>query len=200
MKSKFVLVLAADYQMSKLVPYWGLSPQPGSTYYLQKLTHDIYGIVNHATNVSAVYVFDERVGPKNTDHTISFTTHYISNLPDWVRQVHLFLDNTCSTNKKLLPDGLGMGNGCTRPFGPPQNFIPHCWTYLLFSKIAKTYNARDVFSTTELKDDVIAHYADITEDDGSIVHVWREPLATKYSKMPGIRSLHDCFLQTPCDR
>ena len=27
----FTLVLSADYQMSKLVPYWGLSPQPGST-------------------------------------------------------------------------------------------------------------------------------------------------------------------------
>jgi len=72
MKSKFKLVLAADYQMSKLVPYWGLSPQPGSTYYLQKLTHDIYGIVNHATNISAVYVFDEGFGPK-TPTTLSLT-------------------------------------------------------------------------------------------------------------------------------
>ena len=33
----FTLVLSADYQMQKLVPYWGFSPQPGSTYYLQKL-------------------------------------------------------------------------------------------------------------------------------------------------------------------
>ena len=95
---KFNLVLAVGYQMSKLVPYWGLSPQPGSTY-LQKLTHDIYGIVNHATNISAVYVFDERVGPKKTDHTISCTSHCLSSLPDWVRRVHLLLDNTCSTNK-----------------------------------------------------------------------------------------------------
>ena len=31
MKHKFNLVLAADYQMGKLVPYWGQSPQPGST-------------------------------------------------------------------------------------------------------------------------------------------------------------------------
>jgi len=36
MKHKFNLVLSADYQMGKLVPYWGQSPQPGSTYYLQK--------------------------------------------------------------------------------------------------------------------------------------------------------------------
>lgn len=40
---------------------------------------------------------------------------------------------------------------------------------LLFSKKAKTYNSRDVFSTTELKEDVIAQYADVTLDDGSIV-------------------------------
>ena len=70
------VVISADYQMSKLVPYWGLSPQPGSTYYLQKLSHDIYGVVNHATNSSAVYLLDERVGPKNIDHTIPYTTHY----------------------------------------------------------------------------------------------------------------------------
>ena len=40
---------------------------------------------------------------------------------------------------------------------------------LLFSRIAKTYNCRDVFLTTELKNGIIANYADVTEDDGSIV-------------------------------
>jgi len=29
--------ISADYQMQKLVPYWGSSPQPGSTYYFQTL-------------------------------------------------------------------------------------------------------------------------------------------------------------------
>ena len=39
LKNKFTVTIAADYLMSKLVPYWGLSPQPGSTsyMYLQKL-------------------------------------------------------------------------------------------------------------------------------------------------------------------
>ena len=67
-KHSFILVLCVDYQMSKLVPYWGQSAQPGSTYYLQKLSHDIYGVVNHGTNRSTVYLFDERVSPKSTDH------------------------------------------------------------------------------------------------------------------------------------
>ena len=113
LKHKFNLVVSADYQMGKLVPYWGESPQPGSTYYYQKLNHDVFGIVNHATNKSAVYIFDERIGPKNTDHTVSYLTHYLTSLPDFVRHLHLFLDNASSTctNKKLLYYGLGMGNG-----------------------------------------------------------------------------------------
>ena len=53
-KQGFILVLCADYQQCKLVPFWGMSDQPGSTYYLQKLNHDLFGIVNHADNTSAV--------------------------------------------------------------------------------------------------------------------------------------------------
>jgi hypothetical protein len=29
-KQNFSLTLSVDYQMNKLVPYWGLTPQPGS--------------------------------------------------------------------------------------------------------------------------------------------------------------------------
>ena len=76
--------------MGKLVPYWGESPQLGSTYYFQKLNHNVFGIVNHATNKAAVYLFDERISPKNTDHTVSYLTHYLAGLPDFVRRVHLF--------------------------------------------------------------------------------------------------------------
>ena len=42
--------------MSKLVPYWGLSAQPGSTYYLQKLSHDIFRIVDHGQKAS-LFIF-----------------------------------------------------------------------------------------------------------------------------------------------
>ncbi len=89
--------------MYKLVPYWGLSAQPGSKYYLQKLNHDIFGSVTHALDLSTVYLFDEMVGPKNTDHTdVSYLTDYFSELPDWIHRVHLFLDNTSSTNKNSI--------------------------------------------------------------------------------------------------
>ena len=101
LKKRFNLTISEDYQMSKLVPScnWGFSPQPGSTHYLQKLSHDIFGIENHGTGDSAIYIFDERCGPKNTDHTISYIYHYLSTVPSWVRRVHLYLDNAGSTNK-----------------------------------------------------------------------------------------------------
>ena len=89
LKKKFILVIAMDYQVSKLVPSWGQSPQPGSTYYLQKLSHDIMGIVNHGTNRPAIYIFDKLFGPKNTNHSLS----YLCQLPPWVKRVHLFMDN-----------------------------------------------------------------------------------------------------------
>ena len=34
--------LSADFQMSKLLPNWGLSPQSGSTYYLQKVESHLW--------------------------------------------------------------------------------------------------------------------------------------------------------------
>ena len=99
LKQLFSLTIGADYQMSKFVPSWGTSPQPGSTYYLQKLSHNIFGIDNYYTSESSIYIFDERLGPKNLDHTISYFHHYLSNVPSWIKRVHIFLDNAGSTNK-----------------------------------------------------------------------------------------------------
>ena len=102
LKHCFTLVISADYQMQKLVPYWGSSPQPGSTYYLHKLSYDLFGIVDHRNESSAVYIFDERVGTKTADHTISYILHYfksVGKVPSWVTRFHVFLDNAGSTNK-----------------------------------------------------------------------------------------------------
>ena len=99
LKNSFNPVLDADYQMCNLVPYRALSAQPGSMYYLQKLNHDIFGMVNHAQNSSTMHLFDERVGPKKTDHSISYLCDYFSKFPRWIHRVHLFLDNPSSPNK-----------------------------------------------------------------------------------------------------
>ncbi len=75
-KYGFTATISADYQQSKLIPSWGKTEQPGSTYYLQKVSHDVFGVVDHSKNNSMVYLFNERVGPKYSDHTLSFLTDY----------------------------------------------------------------------------------------------------------------------------
>ena len=73
-KHCFTATISADFQQSKLIPSWGKTEQPGSTYYLQKVSHNLFGIVDHSTDESVMYIFDERIGPQNTDHTLSFMT------------------------------------------------------------------------------------------------------------------------------
>ena len=92
--------LSLDYQQSKLTPHWGFSAQPSETYYLRKLSHNIFGIVDHTLAKNAVYVLDERAGgAKNADITISSIDHYIhQQIPSWARHLCLFMDNG-ATNK-----------------------------------------------------------------------------------------------------
>ena len=102
LQHKFTLILSADYQMSKLLPYWGSSQQPSSTYYMQKASYDLFGIVDHRTEAGFVYLFSECIGPKNTDHTFSYLLHYLKSsghVPGWIKRVQVFLDNAGSTNK-----------------------------------------------------------------------------------------------------
>ena len=103
LKDQFELTLCADYQQSKLIPYWGYSPQPGQTYYLQKMSYDVFGIVDSRDDLAP-----ETIGPKNTDHTLSYLTHFLTEsgvVPTWVKRIHLFLDNACSTNKNCYMVG-----------------------------------------------------------------------------------------------
>ena len=102
LKHCFTLTVSADYQQSKLIPSWGKTEQPGSTYYLQKVSHDVFGIVDHRNENGTIYLFDERIGPKNTDHTISFLSSYwhtVTQQHPWIQRLALFLDNATSTNK-----------------------------------------------------------------------------------------------------
>ena len=155
LRDSFTLVLSADYQMGKLLPSWCKSPQPSSTYYYQKLSCDILGIVDHREGNAACYTFDERVGPKNSDHTISYILHYIKseNVPSCIKRVHLFMDNAGSTNKNMYIMGATMEvvhedlfhffrisfmvAGHTK-FDPDR----------LFSNIARAFNQSDVLTLT----------------------------------------------------
>ena len=91
--------------MNKLIPYWGRSPQLGQTYYLQKVSYGVFGIVDHWEGGGHVYLVSEIYGPKNTesDYTVSYLLHYLTStesVPRWVKRVQIFLDNAGSTNKK----------------------------------------------------------------------------------------------------
>ena len=75
-------------------------------YYLQKLSHDFFGIVNISDDSSAVYIFNERISPKNMDHSVSYLTHYLCNkVPPWVQRIHPYMDNACSKNKNYYSMG-----------------------------------------------------------------------------------------------
>ncbi len=203
LKNSFNLVVSADYQMAKLVPYWGLSSQPGSTYYLQKLSHDVFGVVDHSSNSSTVYLFDERIGAKNTDHTVSYLTDFVSKHASWITRLHLFLDNASSTNKnfymmawayEMIQQGKLNFIRISFMVAGHTKFSPD----LLFSAISQTYNRNDVFTTDELQE-IVSQHAEAVIDDGHLVHDWRSKL-TKYTKLPGIQSLHDfVFVKNPAD-
>ena len=68
---------------------------------MQKVLYDLLGIVDHRKEEGCVYLFNELIGPKNTDHTISYLMHYIKSrgrVPGWVRQIQILMDNDGSTN------------------------------------------------------------------------------------------------------
>jgi hypothetical protein len=200
-KHCYTHTISADYQQSKLIPSWGRTEQPGSTYYLQKVSHDILGIVDHSVEKSTVYIFDERIGPKNTDHTISFLTHYwnmFSQQHPWMRRLAIFLDNATSTNKKryLFSWGMEMVSSgkidhvhISFMIAGHTKFAPD----RLFSAIGSAYKAADVFTIDDLKT-LCDRSASTHVEKGDQVFTWRECLGEKYSDLPGIRKFHDFLI------
>ena len=184
--------------MNKLIPYWGNSPQPGSTYYLQKLSYDVFGIVDHRSERGHVYLFSELIGPKNTDHTFSYLMHYLTALgkvPHWVNRIHIFLDNAGSTNKNqyLMASVLEVVQQNVLSYFRVSFMIAGHTKFApdrLFALCAKAFYTSDVFNECELAS-VMGQNADITFDHGGIVRHWRESVNQKYSNLPGIRIMHD---------
>lgn len=84
-KHCFTATISVDYQQSKLIPSWGKTKQPGSTYYLQKVSHGIFGVTDHSNNNSVVYLFDECSGLKNTDHLTQYW--YQFHYHPWIRRL-----------------------------------------------------------------------------------------------------------------
>ena len=198
LKDSFTLVLSADYQMTKLIPFWGESAQPAITYYLRKVSHDLFGIVDHRDETKYVRLFDERIGPKNTDHTVSSLLYYIRHsglVPHWVKRVCIFMDNATSTNKNRYLIGWALElvqNGVLDMIRLPflvtghTKFAPD----RLFASIANSYNKSDVFTCQELVE-IASRYATACEETGVNILLWRQQLDKKYAELPGIRKYHD---------
>lgn len=200
----FTMVISADYQQSKLIPSWGKSEQPGMTYYLQKVSHDIFGIVDHRNDKGLLYIFDERIGPKNTDHTLSFLSHYWkikSEEHPWIQRLAIFLDNATSTNKNRYLFGWAMEmvrTGIIRHLhisfmiAGHTKFAPD----RLFATIGSAFKTADIFNINELQL-LCAPTAQTFIEDGLNVLCWRDSLGQKYSDLPGVRKYHDfLFVQS----
>lgn len=64
----------------------------------------------------------------------------------------------------------------------------------VFSTTAKAYASEDVFTTEELAN-IMSQSDNISSivDNGRLVRPWREKLPVKYTKLPGIRAMHDFY-------
>ena len=197
----FTLAISADYQQSKLIPSWGRTEQPGSTYYLQKVSHDIFGIVDHREEKSVTYIFDERIGPKNTDHTVSLLTLFWQNISlehPWINRLAIFLDNATSTNKnkylfswamEMVSSGKVDHVHISFMIAGHTKFAPD----RLFSIIGSAYKSEDVFTIDELKA-ICDTCAKCQIEKGDTIHTWRDSITQKYSDLPGVRKYHDFLI------
>ena len=76
------------------------------------MSHDIFGLIDHRSNdTKFITIFDERISPKTTDHTISFLSQHVNKVTTdfpWIKRVCIFLDNAGSTNKNRYLFSWGM--------------------------------------------------------------------------------------------
>ena len=170
----FSLTNSTDYQNVQVGSKLGyVTTARHYVLFTKTYSHDIFGIVEHATGKSRVYIFDERLGPKNSDHTISYLHHYLSDIPSWIRRIPIFLDDAGGTNKNMytMAWAMEMVQHKKKINIVRISFIiaGHAKVSVdqLFSQIAQSFNKSDV-STAELGK-VAEPYASVIIDQGDIV-------------------------------
>jgi len=201
MKTTFTLSL--DYQQSKLTPHWGNTAQPGDTYYLRKLSHHIFGIVDHALSKNTVYVTDERICAKNGNLTLSLLDHYIQNrVPSWCRHLCLYMDNG-PTNKNQFMIQYGMELVQHNHF----DSVKFCFLVAghakfdpdrLFSGIAHAYNNNDVFITeqlVELIENTIKPGGECICISNRYVINWKQLLKDKYGPFDDLKKYREFLIK-----
>ena len=199
LKKTFSAFISADYMMGKNLPHWGSSAQPSKTYYMMKLVHGIFGLVDHTSKIKYAYLCDEvAAGPQSTDHTITFFDHFTKvYIDNWVRHLTLCLDNArICKNQYLVAWAVEMVEsgrfdsirfiyltvGHTK-FAPDQ----------LFSSIANTFYNSDVFCI-EMLHSIVQQYATSNIFTSRIMLHWRAALTVKYSAVCGITDMRDILV------
>jgi hypothetical protein len=204
LKEQITFTLSLDYQQSKLTPHWGFSAQPSETYYLRKLSHNIFGIVDHTLAKDTIYVLDERAGgAKNGDITVSLVDHYIDQwLPDWVRHLCLFMDNgTTNKNQFMIQWGMELVERCDYDTVRMCFFVPgHAKNDAdrLFARISHVFDNNDVFVTEHL----VALIQNTIEPTGTCIPAtnrdivnWKGLLAKKYAPLGRIKHYRDFLIK-----
>lgn len=95
-------IISCDYQMGKLIPYWGQTAQSGKTYYTQKLMHHVFGIVDSSLGNDKVNVGDGTIaGEKDVNHICSHLFEYVNKeIPRQFETLRIFLDAASYFKKK----------------------------------------------------------------------------------------------------
>ncbi len=160
----FVYVFDADYQMGKVIPQWGSSPQPGATFYMEKYGIDVFGIVRHTDKAGFVYIAGEEVGNKNADFTTTFLNDFVTrHVPKWVRNIAVRMDNA-ATNLNQYVIGWAMALVLQQRFSSVRltYMVPGHGKFApdrLFSRIAKAYDRHDVFTPQQFIERCVTPFA-----------------------------------------
>ncbi len=212
LKKTITAVLSADYQMSKLLPSWGDSSQPGETYFLRKFMMEVMGITFSATYFggveydmkSSIYIVDERqAGKKSSDQTIFFIDHYVQVvLRKWYRDVNLWMDNA-GNNKNRYVFAYICELVANNEFESVRvSFMVPGHTKFdvdnLFARIAHTYSKSDVFSIEDLVN-IATRFALTFHREAQDVCYWKKSIKTKYSKLNNIKKFRDFLFTNKSD-
>ena len=194
-KANLNVCVDADYQQAKLIPHWGYTPQPGTTYYKQKLSNDIFGVVVHTEPVRRLYTWHEgAAGAKTSDHTITCLEDCIGKLEAWVQHVTIVLDNAQINKNQYVVNWMQevarsgrfkslrlilMVPGHTK-FSPDESF----------ARLSHSYYRQDVFCLEDLRA-IASRYGEATTLDGTSIMLWKDELSKAYGAIPDIKKQRD---------
>ena len=130
---------------------------------------------------------DETVGPKNTDHMISYLVHHImESFPSWVSTVHTYslIMLVAQINCYMMSEAMELVQQQILDYVRVSSMIAGHTNFgpdKLFSKVTTTYARSDVFTTQELVA-VASTYSTVVHDEGDIVKTWRDKLGRSTPK------------------